>query len=111
MIPILDEFANPGGPAPAIPVQLASAGGWNFNPFDPNNDWWRLNPADPNAYTPGLGASGAASQQAHDTGTIAGIDAQYIPEILLGIAAVGGMIMGLWLLAGSPRPEVIPIPA
>jgi hypothetical protein len=32
-------------------------------------------------------------------------------DYFVGAVAVGGMLIGLWMIAGSPKPEVVPIPA
>jgi hypothetical protein len=57
---------------------------------------------------PAAAAGAAASAAGAAASSMFGISG---PEFLLGIGAVGAMLLGLYLLAGAPKPEVIPIPA
>lgn len=71
--------------------------------LDPNAPWWDKS----------IGVN--AAQAVAGPGVQAAASALGINinpwDYFVGAVAVGGMLIGLWMIAGSPKPEVIPVPA
>ena len=60
---------------------------------------------------PGGSAAGAAAQGAvNAVGALSPALEGFGFDLLVGVVAAGAMLLGLWLMAGSPQPKAIPVP-
>lgn len=90
------------------------------DPFSQWWDWWQkeMGPAAPGAGVSGPGvlfpkAPPFIPQPKPLIPNLPNVSdwlAQNAWDLMLGVAGIGTILIGLWLIAGSPKPQAIPVP-
>jgi hypothetical protein len=93
----------------AQPFELAGATPPAFPPTNPY-PWYDPRFWDPRSGPPLLDPQNLGPPPLRGLDPTAWLEANFYNGIV-AIGAVGVMLVGLWMIAGSPKPQVIPIPA